>query len=100
MRHAWVLALLLVGCKRDDVVLCEGSTAKWRQVQEMLANQGLRGPVTDDEVRTEQARCVDAVDKLKSGPKDCLGRCYAKAPDRDALLDCDRNCSVVVQQAP
>src|SRR3990167_2810602 len=94
----WLLvAVLLSGCKREDVVVCEGSTTRWRQVQEALVAGGLRAPLDENDVSAEQRRCVDAMDQLKTGPKQCIVNCYAKAPDRDALLDCDRACSAPVQ---
>jgi len=91
LRPAWLLSVLLLSCKREDVVLCETSLAHFRAVH---------AQASEAELKAEDRRCLEAVDKLKTGPKDCLVRCYAKAADRDALLDCDRSCCVSVQAPP
>ena len=83
------LALQVAGChRREDVELCAASTAKY---------EATFGALSEAARKAENERCVDVVDRLRTGPRDCLGRCYAKAEDREALLDCDRACQLKVQ---
>ncbi len=38
--------------------------------------------------------CLAKVKELKSGPRDCLSKCYAQARDVGGLFDCERACAV------
>lgn len=90
MRLALVaLFVLSLGCYRpEDVALCEASTSHWNAAY---------GPATPEAMKAEQARCLKAVDSLKTGMRTCVGSCYSKITDREGLLDCDRLCQVKVQ---
>ena len=79
-RWLWV-ALVLASCKREVNEICDLSAAQ----------------IAPAERDAHHAQCMETVEKLKPGFRDCVLRCYKTATGREALFDCDTKCSVHIQ---
>jgi hypothetical protein len=77
-----LVLLLLASCNREAEGICDKSASQ------------LPAPERD----AHRGRCMEAVDRLKPGIRECVSRCYQTASDRGALFDCDTRCGVKIQE--
>jgi hypothetical protein len=83
MKHAALFAFaLLVSCNHEATDICDKSASQLPAAER-------------DAHRTH---CLEAVDRLKPGIRECVSRCYKTGTDRGALFDCDTRCGVKIQE--
>lgn len=82
MKHAASVLLLLVSCNHEAADICDKSASQ----------------IAAESRDAHRAQCLEAVDRLKPGIRECVSRCYKTANDRGALFDCDTKCGVKIQE--
>ncbi|MGZ3416721.1 MAG: hypothetical protein ACXWUG_09800 [Polyangiales bacterium] len=74
--------LLVVSCNREAAEICDKSAAE------------IPAPERD----AHRAKCLEVVDRMKPGIRECVSRCYKTASGREAFFDCDTRCGVKIQE--
>lgn len=80
--------LVLAGCSSPEERACERADELYKQ--ERAAG---KAPAVGFSTAARDT-CLAKLNELKTGPRECLSKCYPQARDVGGLFDCERGCGV------